>query len=202
MLRGQMQESRGSALFFYFGQPSNQRPRVLWAHLSVVLPFDRWEIGRRHLQRASRYQNLGPTEVVWRLLLTWIHLRELETVQFGHIQMDTDLGMQALLFPSNQPCVLPDQLARHPVLRRTLQSGEDLMEINSSLIPSQRRRSQFRRWNGLIRTCQRFFWEYFVCFGVNWLLLVHHHHHPLALVSEACWKKLCWATKLGVPKTE
>ena len=135
MLRGQMQESRGSALFFYFGQPANERPRILWAHLPIVLPFDRWDIGRRHVKRAFGWQNLGATEAVWRLLLTWIYLRELESVQFGHVQKDTDLGMQALLFPSNQPCVLPDQLARHPVSRRTLQSGKDLMEINSSLIP-------------------------------------------------------------------
>ena len=57
-----------------------------------------------------RHSNLEATRAMWRLLLAWFHLRELETVQCGHVYPDTNLGMPDQLAlnlccdEQNQPC--------------------------------------------------------------------------------------------------
>jgi len=125
---------------------------------------------------------------MWRLLLAWFHLRELETVHYGHVHMDTSLGM-------------PDQLTLNLCCAEQNHPCRGGLDGKiSSLIHHNNDECQFRRWNGLIRIYWKFSPEHFVCFGVNWLSLAHPY--PLALVCEACSKKLCWATKPGVRQTE
>ena len=54
--------------------------------------------------------NLGATAAMWRLLQAWFHLRELEIVQYGHVRLDTNLGMPDQLTlnlcctEQNHPC--------------------------------------------------------------------------------------------------